>query len=96
MSVWSCVRSVKRQECVAVDEILMALGMVCCTFLSALFAKTKEERIMENTARNYVNMEIKELIESIITDSKKAGTITYPLRTEGYHKCSNLLFTDRL
>ena len=49
-----------------------------------------------NTERNYVEMDMKALIESIIEDSKKAGTITYPLRTEGYHKCSNLLHTDRL
>ena len=49
-----------------------------------------------STERNYGNMDIKELIETIITDSKKAGTITYPLRTEGYHKCSNLTYTDRL
>lgn len=49
-----------------------------------------------STERNYGNMDIKELVESIIADSKKAGTITYPLRTEGYHTCSNLMFTDRL
>ena len=47
-------------------------------------------------AKDYGNMEMKELIESIIEDSKKAGTITYPLRTEGYHQASNLLYTDRL
>ena len=48
------------------------------------------------TARDYANMTVKELIETIIRDSKIAGTITYPLRTEGYHKSSNLLNTDRL
>ena len=51
---------------------------------------------METNTRDYVNMEMKDLIESIIRDSKLQGTITYPLRTEGYHKCSNLLMTDRL
>ena len=51
---------------------------------------------MQNTARDYANMEMKEVIETIIRDSKLQGTITYPLRTEGYHKCSNLLYTDRL
>ena len=51
---------------------------------------------METNTRNYVNMELKDVIESIIRDSKLQGTITYPLRTEGYHTCSNLLFTDRL
>ncbi len=48
------------------------------------------------TARDYANMDMKDLIETIIRDSKLQGTITYPLRTEGYHTCSNLLFTDRL
>ena len=51
---------------------------------------------MENTARDYASMELKDLIETIIRDSKLQGTITYPLRTEGYHQCSNLLNTDRL
>ena len=50
----------------------------------------------ENTERKYGDMTLNELIESIIEDSKKAGTITYPLRTEGYHQASNLLYTDRL
>lgn len=51
---------------------------------------------MENTARDYANMDLKDVIETVIRDSKLQGTITYPLRTEGYHTCSNLLFTDRL
>lgn len=51
---------------------------------------------MENTARNYANMTMNDLIESVIRDSKVQGTITYPLRTEGYHTCSNLLYTERL
>ena len=51
---------------------------------------------MENSKRNYVSMDLKDMIESIIRDSKLQGTITYPLRTEGYHTCSNLLYTDRL
>ena len=46
--------------------------------------------------RNYGNMDMKDVVESIIRDAKLAGTITYPLRTEGYHTCSNLLYTDRL
>ena len=50
----------------------------------------------ENTERKYGDMTLNELIESIIEDSKKAGTITYPLRTEGYHQASNLLYTERL
>ena len=48
------------------------------------------------TKRDYVGMDLKDLIETIIRDSKLQGTITYPLRTEGYHTCSNLLYTDRL
>ena len=51
---------------------------------------------MEKKVLDYANMTMSELIECIIEDSKKAGTITYPLRTEGYHKCSNLLYTERL
>ncbi len=50
----------------------------------------------EKQERNYGNMEMKDVIESIIRDAKLAGTITYPLRTEGYHTCSNLTMTDRL
>lgn len=46
--------------------------------------------------RDYGNMTLNELIETIIRDSKMAGTITYPLRTEGYHQASNLLYTERL
>ena len=46
--------------------------------------------------RDYGNMSLNDVIESVIRDSKIAGTITYPLRTEGYHKCSNLLYTERL
>ena len=49
-----------------------------------------------NEKRDYATMELKDLIETVIRDSKLQGTITYPLRTEGYHKCSNLLYTDRL
>lgn len=51
---------------------------------------------MENTARDYANLDLKDLIETVIEDAKKAGSITYPLRTEGYHQCSNLIYTDRL
>ena len=51
---------------------------------------------MENNTRDYATMDLKDVIEAVIRDSKLQGTITSPLRTEGYHKCSNLLFTDRL
>lgn len=50
----------------------------------------------ENQARKYGDMTMNEVIESVIRDSKLAGTITYPLRTEGYHTCSNLIYTERL
>ena len=46
--------------------------------------------------RDYGNMTLNDLIETIIRDSKIQGTITYPLRTEGYHQASNLLYTERL
>ena len=48
------------------------------------------------TVRDYGNMEMKDLIETIIRDSKIQGTITYPLRTTGYHTSSNLVLTDRI
>lgn len=51
---------------------------------------------MEKNTHDFAEMSLKDCIESIIEDSKKAGTITYPLRTEGYHTCSNLIYTDRL
>lgn len=51
---------------------------------------------MENNTRDYANMSMSDVIESVIRDSKLQGTITYPLRTEGYHTCSNLLYTERL
>lgn len=46
--------------------------------------------------RDYGNMTMNELIETIIDDAKKAGCVTYPLRKDGYHKSSNLLYTERL
>jgi adenine-specific DNA methylase len=51
---------------------------------------------MMSEARNYSEMDMKTTVEAVIRDAKLAGTVTLPLRTEGYHKCSNLLFTDRL
>ena len=58
----------------------------------------KEVIPMDNkaTVRDYGNMEMKDLIETIIRDSKIQGTITYPLRTTGYHTSSNLVLTDRI
>ena len=50
----------------------------------------------QNLARDYASMTVEEVIETVIRDSKIQGTITYPLRTEGYHTCSNLLYTNRL
>jgi len=47
-------------------------------------------------ARNYADIELKDLVELVIQDAIKAGTIAYPLRTEGYHQASNLTYTDRL
>lgn len=49
-----------------------------------------------NEERDYAAMSVHDLVESVIRDSKIQGTITYPLRTEGYHTCCNLMYTDRL
>ena len=46
--------------------------------------------------RKYGDMELKDLIETIIRDAMNAGSLCYPLRTEGYHRSSNLTNTDRL
>ena len=47
-------------------------------------------------ARNYGNMSMKDVIEAIIRDAMIAGSLAYPLRSEGYHRASNLILTDRL
>ena len=46
--------------------------------------------------RDYGKMTKGEVVETIIRDAKQAGSLAYPLRTEGYHKCSNLTYTDRV
>ena len=51
---------------------------------------------MENSEHKYADMDTKELVETIIGDAMRAGTIAYPLRTEGYHRTRNLNYTDRL
>ena len=48
----------------------------------------------KNEEREYMGMDMKQMVESVLRDSKIQGTITYPLRTEGYHKCCNLMYTD--
>ena len=50
----------------------------------------------ESSPRNYGDMTMSELIETIIRDSMLQGTINYPLRTQGYHASGNLVYTDRL
>ena len=50
----------------------------------------------EFAPRDYRTMTLCELIETIVRDSKLQGSLNYPLRTEGYHTCSNLIYTDRL
>lgn len=49
-----------------------------------------------NNVRDYTKMDMKEFVEAVIRDSKMQGTITYPFRPEGYHKCCNVMYTDRL
>lgn len=52
--------------------------------------------LKKETMKDYGSMTMKELIEDVIEQAKKQGCVTYPLRTEGYHQASNLLYTDRL
>ena len=47
-------------------------------------------------AKNYGDMTMNELIEDVIAQAIKGGCITYPMRAEGYHQASNLIYTDRL
>lgn len=54
------------------------------------------EKEIKNEERDYSSMSMKDLVESVVRDSIAAGTITYPLRTEGYHKCANVAYTDRV
>ena len=44
----------------------------------------------EYNERDYANMSIQELTDTIIEDCRRAGTLTFPLRKEGYHKCTNM------
>lgn len=50
----------------------------------------------EKQERDYATMSVNDVIEAVIRDSVAQGTVTYPLRKEGYHTCSNLLYTERL
>lgn len=50
----------------------------------------------ESLERDYSDMPLRDLVETVIRDSIVQGTVTYPLRKEGYHSCSNLIYTDRL
>ena len=49
-----------------------------------------------NLTRDYANLSMSDTVETVIRDSKIQGTVTLPLRTEGYHTCCNLLYTERL
>ena len=46
--------------------------------------------------RDYANMSMNDVIESVIRDAKMQGSLAYPLRTVGYHTCSNLVLTGWL
>ena len=50
----------------------------------------------KNEERDYASMSVNDIVESVVRDSIIQGTVTYPLRTEGYHKCANIAFTDRV
>lgn len=56
---------------------------------------TNNER-KSTMAKNYGDMTMNELIEDVIAQAIKAGCITYPMRAEGYHQASNLVYTERL
>lgn len=50
----------------------------------------------ENNNRDYANMTIEEMVKSIIRDSKIQGTVTMPLRRDGYHTCANVMFVEEV
>ena len=49
----------------------------------------------QHESRNYHDMSMKEMVESVIRDSKVQGTVTIPFRPDGYHTCCNVMYTDR-
>lgn len=46
------------------------------------------------TERDYANMTVAEIVDTVIKDSKAQGTVTMPLRLEGYHSCSNVMYSS--
>ena len=51
---------------------------------------------IENIERNYAEMTNEEIIKSVIRDSKIQGTVTMPLRRDGYHTCCNVMYVEEV
>ena len=47
-----------------------------------------------NTERDYGKMNMQEFVDVIIADCKKQGTVTMPLRLDGYHTCANVQYSS--
>lgn len=50
----------------------------------------------QETERDYAAMTTEEIIKSVIRDAKIQGTVTIPLRRDGYHTCCNLQLVEEL
>ena len=44
--------------------------------------------------RDYSKMDMQEMVDTIIKDAKQQGTVTMPLRLDGYHTCANVQFSS--
>lgn len=50
----------------------------------------------ENNVRNYADMPVEEIIKTVIRDGKIQGTVTIPLRRNGYHSCCNVMYVEEI
>lgn len=48
----------------------------------------------EKNTRDYAKMSVQEVVDAVIRDAKIQGTVTMPLRLEGYHTCANVQFSS--
>lgn len=51
---------------------------------------------MKSEERNYADMSVEEVIKAVIRDSKIQGTVTLPLRRDGYHTCCNVMYVEEV
>lgn len=59
--------------------------------------ETKEISMSNESAkRNYADMSVEEVIKTVIRDGKMQGTVTIPLRRDGYHSCCNVMFVEEV